>query len=142
MDEEFESVQVKNIRFRKGKRFAHKASKPLTQGVVETLNVSRLPTFLAKRLMVCAQMTKDVGIGFPKITEGSAVAIRAWNPEPESPTDLFTTVTNEEGDNLPGASTESQPNPTLVLLATDEASHLVEFQHILRCRRFKEWQGW
>ena len=142
MDEEFEGIQVKAIRFRKGKRFAHKASKPLTQGVVEPLNVSRLPTFLAKRLMVCAQMTKDVRIGFPKIAEGSTVAIRAWNPGPESPTALFTPVTDEEGDNLPGAPTERQPNPTLVLLAPDEASHLVEFQYILRCRRFKGGQGW
>jgi len=118
MDEEFKRVLVKGIRAGKGKRFAHKASKTLAQGVVESLNVSRLPALFANRLMVCPEMTKDLVIDFSEIAEGGTVAILLWHPGPESPTDLFTTVTDEEGDNLPRASA-CQPNPTLVLFGAD-----------------------
>jgi hypothetical protein len=59
-----------------------------------------------------------------QLTEGGTVVILRWNPGPESPTALFTTVANQ-GDNLPGAATERQPNPTLVRFGVDEASHLI-----------------
>jgi hypothetical protein len=122
MNEEFQCVLLKGIRFRKGERFAHKTSKALAQSVVEALNMSSFFGCFAHRAMVCAQMTKDLVVGFPEIVEGGAVAILGWNPGPESPTTLFTAVTDEEGDNLSGASTKTQPNPALVLLGADEAS--------------------
>lgn len=122
MDEEFQRMVVKGIRFGKGERFAHKASQALPQGIVEALNMSSFPRCFANRAVVCAQMTKDLVISFPEIAEAGAVAILGWNPGPESPTALFTTVTDEEGDKLSGAPTKRQPNPALVLLGADEAS--------------------
>lgn len=115
----------------KGKGLAHKASQTLAEGVVEAFNMRRVATLLADRLMVGAQPTEDGIIAFPEIAEGGTVTVLGWNPRPESPTALFGAVADEEGDNLPSAPTERQPNPALVLLGTDEASHFVQFQHIL-----------
>ena len=71
MDEEFQSVLMKNIRFGKGKRFAHKTSKPLAHGVVEARNVSRLPALFANRTqrvpVVCAKMTEDIIVNYPSL---------------------------------------------------------------------------
>ena len=125
MAEEFKCVLVNGIRFGKGKRFAPKASKALAQSVVESLKVRRFPTRFANGLLVCAKMTKNLVIGFAEVTEGGTVAIRSWNPGPESPTALFPAVAKEAGDKLPGASTARQPNPTLMLFGADEASQLV-----------------
>ena len=82
MDKAPERNFMKLIGLGKGKGLADKAhpegTQTLAQDVVPAFNMGGLPRFFADRVMVSAQMTKNLVIGLPKITKGSAMTISPW----------------------------------------------------------------
>ena len=78
MDKAPERNFMKLIGLGKGKGLAHKASQAFAKRIVPAFNMGGLPRFFADRVMVSAQMTKNLVIGLPKITKGSAMTISPW----------------------------------------------------------------
>ena len=65
MQEQAQAVVVHLIRLRERERPAHKPRQPLTQNVVEALNMTRLPCTFASWPML--SLRQNFGVGRPKV---------------------------------------------------------------------------
>jgi hypothetical protein len=98
----------------KGKRFAHKATQSLPQGVVPAFDMRGFACCFSHGVMVWRQLPKDLVVSLPKITKGGTLPIRTRNPRPQTPAIFFAASTNKVGDNLTRAAAQSYPDPTFV----------------------------
>ncbi len=114
MNEEFQSNFVKKIRLGKREGFADKTSQSLTQGVIPTLNMSRLTGLFAHGLMIGPQGAKNGLISLPKVAEGGALSILWGDPRPQAPGAFFAPSADEIGHNLSSPPTEGYPDPPFV----------------------------
>jgi len=105
---------MKLIRFGKGKGLAHKTSQALAQRIVPAFYMCGLPSVFAHGVVFRGQMSKDLVVGLPKVTEGGTVAIGRRNPRPQPPTSFFRSSADEIGDNLSSAPTQGYPDPAFV----------------------------
>jgi hypothetical protein len=128
-------------RFGEGQRFPHEASEPLSQGVVEPLDMIGLSTaFPGPRMLIGRQ---DRGISFPEVMKTMGGTVGGGDRIPKALAGLETAVTDGKGDHLPRAATERQPEPGLIQLTDDKRPEFIEFQHISRFGRNQgRFQGW
>ncbi len=115
MNEQFQSNLVKKIRLGKRERFADKTSQSLTQGVIPTLNMSRLTGLFAHGLMIGPKGAKNGLISLPKVAEGGALSIRLRDPRPQAPAAFFAAIPDKIGHNLSGPPTEGYPDPSFIV---------------------------
>jgi hypothetical protein len=121
---------MKVIQLGKGQGFANKPSQALTQGIEPTLDMVGFPAVFADRLMMVDGENRLVRI--PEIAERVAVFVGARDAQPEVQTTRFTAVTDEIGDNLPGAAAQRLPHSALVGFLEDKRPQLIQFQHIIQ----------
>jgi len=116
---------MQHNRLGKGQCFADKTSQALAQGIVPAFNMGRLPTFLADRRMLL--LWYHCLVGGPEIGEAVTGAIGCWNGIPQAAAGGLTAIPDRIGDYLAGATTEGDPDPTLVHFLGDKGPQLIEF---------------
>jgi hypothetical protein len=121
---------MKAVGFGKRQGFSNKTNQALPQGVEPTLNMVRLATFFAHRLMTVRR--ENTLIGIPKIAERMRAFVGPGDAPPELQATGFTAVVDEVGDDLSGAATQSDPDPALVAFPEDKGPQLIQFQHIIQ----------
>ncbi len=103
------------IHIRLGKRqgLADKTRQSLPQGIIPTFRVGGLTAFFANAVLFTS--IKHLLVGRPEVAEDAA-AIGFWNLIPQTAASFDTAVANHKGDNLPGAATNSGPQPAFLRL--------------------------
>lgn len=117
VDEESQQTIMDVIPFGKGEGFAGKASETLAQGVEPPLDMSGLTFFFANHAVKVK--VKDIGIGLPAITRGTAQVI-AGNTPPQLQGSCFAAICEPVGHDLVGAATQCQPQPAFLPLTANE----------------------
>ena len=110
------------------KRFSDEAPQPLAQDVVEPFNTTRLAVAFARGFMLFTGQHLLVSV--PKIAVHQASLVPLWDALPKQTTRLLAATADCISDDLAGAPALGQPNPTLVLAASNERPHFVEFKHV------------
>ena len=111
-----------------GECHAHKASEPLTQGVVPAFDVAGLAfAFIAQAM---GAPRKNLVVRQPKVTAGGTAAIIGWDALAQSTGAFSRTVADEVGNHLAGLAAKRNPNPAGVSLGTDKAPEFIQFQHV------------
>lgn len=85
----------------------------------------RLPGFLADRRMLLLWYHRLVR--GPEIGEAVAASVGCWDGVPQAATGVLTAIPDRIGDHLVAATTEGDPDPTLVCLFGDKGPQLIEF---------------
>ena len=91
---------------------------PLTEGIVEALDMVGQAGVFADRLMLL--VGEDVSVGPPEVGIDDALPVAVGNGPPQLLRGRFTPTANHTSDDLPGGSTQCQPNPTSVAFMTHE----------------------
>ncbi len=97
------------VELRERERLSYKPSRPLTQRVVEPLNMAGLPCALACRPVPLGG--KDVGISIPEIRVEYAGLVRKRDALPKNLARFLSSTTDCVGDDLTSAAAECQPHP-------------------------------
>lgn len=121
--------------FRKRQRFSHITRIPLTQGIVPAFHVRSFSRVFADAAVRFDWKHRQ--IRFPEIAETDAGAIGLGNPLPEPSTRAQAVVTNDKGDDLAGPTTQDRPQPAFPRPLADKRPDLIDFQLVVRLRRFQ-----
>ena len=112
---------------------SHVASQTLPQRSVQSLHVVGLSGVLSDCLM--AVLGQDQLISLPEVAVEHAKLLFSRDSHPQTPTSLFTVVTDSEGNNLPSSAAHDCPQPEIVDLFEHKDPGFIEFQHITRLSR-------
>jgi len=125
MKKEVQTSLMHHWRFRKGERFAHKASQALSERIVPAFHVGRFTRFFSDR---CVLLLGDYRlVSSPEISEAVDSLIGWWHSLPQATTGSLASVSNCIANYLAALSTESNPDPTLVGLLGDKGPQLIQF---------------
>ena len=84
----------------------------MSQGVIPTFDMIRLPAAFANTFMGCFR--KDKLIGFPEIAVTLAPLVGLWNLLPKLATSCLATITDDKGHDLASATAHDRPQPAFV----------------------------
>jgi len=121
-----QATQVHLVRLGEGKGSANEAGETLTQGIVETLDVSGEPSSFADGLVLLGG--QDILIGFPNVAIKEPLSIRVGDALPKLLAGSCAASTDHTSDDLTGLLAQGWPHPALTHLGADKAPHLIEFQ--------------
>jgi len=118
--------------FRERERLSHEASQPLTQNVVEALNMARLPRALPGRSVL--GFRQHLGISCPEVGVKQAYFVSAGNALPQQAAGLLAPAAEGVSNDLASATALRQPHPTLVFAPENKRPEFIEFQRIVALR--------
>lgn len=118
---------VHEVGFGKGGGFTGESADSLAQGAIESLNVVGWP--ISGRLLKLLT-GHDPRIGFPDVSKAAPDFVSLGNPAPENAAGFHAPAPDGKSYNLPGAPTQSQPQPAFVFPFEHECPCFIEFQLI------------
>lgn len=115
--------------FGEGEGQADKTSQALAQGVVPSFHMGGLPRLFAHRSMLF--VGNDCLIRRPEISETDPSAIRLRNSLPQVLTGPFAPIPDRIGHDLAGTTTQCNPDPHLLTLASHKRPAFIQFEHVM-----------
>ena len=112
--------------FRERQTLADEARQPLTQRVVPSLDMSRLPRILAASGVLFIR--DDLVIGLPEIRVAMPCLISFRNCFPELAASLLAAVADDISHDLARRTAQRDPHPTFVNALQDEGPQLIQLQ--------------
>ena len=125
MEKETQTRFMHQPRFGEGKRLANKTSQPLSQRIIPALYMRGCSCFLSCRCMLLFR--NHCLIGLPKVAVAMSFPIGWWNGFPQGAAGLFTAISYGIGHHLSCLSTQRDPDPGLLGLASAQRTtvHLI-----------------
>lgn len=112
MDEQSQTNLMHHIGLREGQSLADKPRQPLSQGIIPTLDVSRLPGVFATSEVLF--IGNDLLIGVPEIRVAIPCPVDLRDCCPQLAAGLLAAVANHKSDHLSGRAAQGDPHPTFV----------------------------
>ena len=111
-----------------GERFSDESGYALAQCEIEAFDVVGLALLFRAGLMLWGGHNAVVGKVEVGVAQGAFVAVRNLVPQHLATQRIPFSIPPRY--NLPGSSTQRQPNPHLVLFVAHKAPHLIQLQHL------------
>jgi hypothetical protein len=116
------------VGFWKGQGFSNEAGARLSQSVIPTFHMIRMPASFANAL-VCF-LRKDELIRFPEIAITLATFVFLWNLLPQLAAGCLTSITDHKSHDLTGSAAHNRPDPAFVPSFVDKWPHFIGFQDV------------
>ena len=109
--------------------FANKASHALAQREIEAFDVIGFSFLFAARLMLIVR--NDLLVSVPKVAVALERLVSRWYFVPQRQATHFIALPKVPGYDLTRATTQSNPDPNLVLLVPNVTPQFVQLQYII-----------
>jgi hypothetical protein len=123
---------VHEAAFAEGERLTDESCQPLSQRVVEPLDVIGFSFVLVDRPVM--PFGNHCKIGFPEVGVGSFITIAFGYPAPEQLAGHFASIAQRVSDYLPRSAAKRQPEPHLIALGRNKRPEFIQFQNIATLR--------
>ena len=134
-------MEIQHILFLwKGERFSYQTTDSLSQSIVQSFNMIRLPSFFTNFLMC---LGGNAVVWPPQVAKTRASKILWRQFAPQAFATLHAPINNEKGEYLLGSAALDNPDTNLIDLHLNKGKKFICFQNIiLRCWHYGCFECW